>query len=200
MATVNVLKYLKRKKSGKYDDPVVYIGAEQRFVSPMRGSNNNNLEEQNILGVDFIATSHWDANGTTLITRQEFRNDATVSEYYVLEIYKYNAPGGGGEFTDNELILNSNKIYFKDIGMVIEDDQAEFQNGTINNQVIIPVEGQNDSGTINPSEQSGYIKTEEEFLYYINKSGTKILISSKALYKKEENGTTYIKSVISKAV
>ena len=53
MASANVLKYFKRKKSGNYEEPV-YIGAEQRFVSALRGTNNHNLEEQSILGHDCI--------------------------------------------------------------------------------------------------------------------------------------------------
>ena len=196
MASVNVLKYLKRKKSGGvgYDEPV-YIGAEQRFVGALRGTANGNLEEQSILGSDFIATSYWE--DTTFIIRQEFRNESQTSGYYVLEIYKYNGEGGGGQFSDNELLLNSDKIYFRDISMVITDNDAQFRGSAPNSDVLIPAESQGGITPL-PGEESGYTKTQEEILSYVGKGGITTRISIKALYKKEEGGKTYTKSIISR--
>ena len=61
-----VIRYLKRKSSSGFESPT-YLGAEQRFVSALRNSSVNNLEEQYILGTDTYIETYVDAQGNKIV-------------------------------------------------------------------------------------------------------------------------------------
>lgn len=188
MASVNILKYLKRKKSGTYESPV-YIGTDQRFITAIRGTSNNNLEEQNLLGLDCIKTSYWE--NTTLCTRTEFRSESKTNEFYFLETREYNAAANGQIFGDT-VQFDTDLIYFENVDVVIESDKSYFEGEA----VVIPSDLQNAEVITLSLEDEGFKKTREDHLYYRNKNNVDIEVSIKTTYKKEENGITTVKSII----
>lgn len=200
MASISVLKYLKRKKSGRYETPV-YIGAEQRFVGALRGTNNNNLEEQSILGFDCITTSYWE--GTTFCEKKEFHDGTKTNEFYILESRIYNV-ASDSQFLNENIQFATDKIYFEQNGVLltIESDEALFQNTeSSNGTVAIPQKlGSNSASGIStiaePLAEDDFRKTKEDILYYKNKSNTLIEVSSKVTYEKEVNGVTTTKSIV----
>lgn len=90
-----IISMLKHKTSTGDFNPL-YLGPEQRYVGALRKSNNNNIEEQLLLGVDQIKTS-WD-EGVAKREHIEFRStdDPTETGFYILDSYIY------GEITEVE--------------------------------------------------------------------------------------------------
>lgn len=81
----SVITEIRRKMSGDFETPVK-IGAEQRFITAMLNSHNNNLEEQTIMGVDNIVTS-WTNDKIHYTTTKFFDGDITHltnNGYYIL--------------------------------------------------------------------------------------------------------------------
>lgn len=88
--TQSIVTEIRQKTSGGFETPVK-LGANQRFVSALLNSHNNNLEEQSILGVDCLETS-WSVNDVDYITKKFYNGDLTsVSNngYYILFITDY---------------------------------------------------------------------------------------------------------------
>jgi len=88
--TQSIVTEIRRKTSGGFETPVK-LGADQRFVSALLNSHNNNLEEQSILGVDCLETS-WSVNDIDYVTKKFYNGDLTsVSNngYYILFITDY---------------------------------------------------------------------------------------------------------------
>lgn len=93
MAANEVMRYLRRKSENGFDEPITYIGAEQRFVTPLKNSGDNSLEEQLILGTDTYTETYVDSNGNLKIeTSYHVNSDEhnNLSDYYkvVSTIYK----------------------------------------------------------------------------------------------------------------
>jgi len=87
-----VVKEIRRKgASGDFENPVK-IGADQKFVSSLLNSHNNNLEEQSILGVDCFAIE-WQDDDIGYITKRYVDGQDTegISEegYYILFVTDY---------------------------------------------------------------------------------------------------------------
>ena len=61
-----VVRYLRKKTNGGYTEAPTYLGSEQKFVGALRNSNDNNLEEQFLLGTDCL-TTEWEDNGNSYI-------------------------------------------------------------------------------------------------------------------------------------
>lgn len=100
MATLNVIKSVQQKDSqGSYNSPV-FFGAEQRFVGALRQSNNNNLEEQSILGLDCITTEFVNDDYVRII-KKEYRNANVESDYYILDIEVYDDTGSSNAYVDD---------------------------------------------------------------------------------------------------
>ena len=78
-----VIRYLRRKSSSGFESPT-YLGAEQRFVSALRNSSVNNLEEQYILGTDTYSETYVDEYGNKIVETSYHINDAmhSVTDYY----------------------------------------------------------------------------------------------------------------------
>ena len=86
MSSSEVIKFLRRKTITGFDEPISYLGAEQRFVGPLRNSNNNNLEEQFLIGSDCYTESYIDPDtGDTIIKKEYHTNNAVnpVNYYYI---------------------------------------------------------------------------------------------------------------------
>lgn len=92
MASFDIVKELTRKgTNGDFETPVP-IGTEQKFVSPLLNSQNNNLEEQSLLGVDCVTTI-WEetVDDVTIVkTVKKFYNAAdgaaVPNKFYILFI------------------------------------------------------------------------------------------------------------------
>ena len=65
----DVIKYLRRKSSSGTFEPISWIGAEQRFVSALRNSGVNNLEEQYIIGTETYTVEYQDENQNDIIEK-----------------------------------------------------------------------------------------------------------------------------------
>lgn len=193
MASANIIKYLKRKKSGGYEEPV-NIGAEQRFVTALRGTNNNNLEEQNILGSDCITTSYW--KNSVLYEIREFRDSSRTSNYYVMKSQVYNDTA-----MTSFSILNTTVQWVEDV-LQFTSDRAQFEsNGTL---LTIKGDASFDlsSGTLIIAEKSdsdteeGTYLVRQDILYYINSSGNEVKVSTKKTFETVEDGKTVTKYII----
>lgn len=102
-----IVSMFKRKNDAGTLDPL-YIGPDQKFVGPMRKSNNNNMEEQFLLGVDRIVTTWVDEETGVLRRRMEFRDndDPTETDYYILDSFIYeDSEGKGNVFVDDDDLM-----------------------------------------------------------------------------------------------
>ena len=76
MANMEVVKFFRRKTNNGYDAPT-YLGAEQRFVSGLRNSSVNNLEEQFLIGTDTYTEKYIDKDGNKVIETSYKINDGS---------------------------------------------------------------------------------------------------------------------------
>lgn len=113
-----------KQKSDNGDFNPLYLGPEQRYIGALRKSNNNNIEEQLLLGVDRIITS-WNEDN---VTREhiEFRDNEDPNEtgYYILDSYIYGETSEAGNISDaiiegNALIFNADAVQLND--NILED-------------------------------------------------------------------------------
>lgn len=113
-----------RQKSDNGDFNPLYLGPEQRYIGALRKSNNNNIEEQLLLGVDRIITS-WNEDN---VKREhiEFRDNEDPNEtgYYILDSYIYGETSEAGNISDaiiegNALIFNADAVQLND--NILED-------------------------------------------------------------------------------
>lgn len=196
MATLDVIKSLRRKIDDKYE-VAIPIGVEQRFVAPLRGINNNNLEEQLLLGTDLITKNYW--LGSTFCETVEYRNKSVLNDYYIVERRSYNA-AADAQFVHESTVFSTEAVYFvNNVSgkhgqmVVIESDLAEFQN----NDTTLAVSAMFDDDPTNDGlDEEGYRKVLEEILYYKNSSGNTIEVAVRTTSEKEEDGITYTKSII----
>ena len=85
----NVIKKIKTKNNDSFSS-TMYLGAEQRFIGALRGSNNiDNLEEQYIIGVDCITWEKWSGTDHKHTIIKEFRNGEQSTDYYKI-VCEYN--------------------------------------------------------------------------------------------------------------
>lgn len=111
-----VIKQIKQKNNSSFSSPI-YLGAEQRFVGALRGSNVDNLEEQYIIGVDCITTEEW--NDTTHRIIKEFRNSEQSTSYYklIIEItneQNSNIANGTLTVSDFDDVVRTETLFFID--------------------------------------------------------------------------------------
>jgi len=118
-----IISMLKQKSDNGNFSPL-YLGPEQRYIGALRKSNNNNIEEQLLLGVDRIITS-WNEDN---VKREhiEFRDNEDPNEtgYYILDSYIYGETSEARNISDaiiegNALIFNANAVQLND--NILED-------------------------------------------------------------------------------
>lgn len=189
----SIIKEIRQKtSSGDFGSPT-NIGAEQRFVSALLNSHNNNLEEQNILGSDCV-TITWqdDEENIQYVTKKFYNGDlSSVSNkgYYILFATYYDKKEF--YFENKTLFLPEyeiSKAAFRQIddNLVLRGEDSDIY--SINN-VTNMVE-------INPSfktikEEVLCLRTDISDTSDIQ-SNSDILISEKKTIYKNENGKTYI--------
>lgn len=183
MAIGNVVKMLRTKNASGFSSPS-YIGAEQYFVSPIRGSSSNNLEEQLLIGIDCETTSWTEADGTKRITK-EFRKEDTVSNYYKLEIYQYTNSSILEEYIGYVDGVLSFKINEADV------DTTEIDDGVlkIENSSIYGLDAE-DRLTVNP-----VMTAELQELYFVSDTDV-TLVTTKRILKIFNDGNEIVKEII----
>ena len=110
--TQSVIKEIRQKTPTGFSGPI-YIGPEQKYVSALLNSHNNNLEEQFILGTDCLIVS-WEDGDVKYITKKFFdSNTATVSPdgYYILFIADYS-----DSLMTADFYFRNNELYLPDFG------------------------------------------------------------------------------------
>ena len=116
----DVVRYFRRKGSTGFDEPVTYLGAEQRFVNALRNSNDNNLEEQYLLGTDTYTEVYEDIDGNIIIEKSFHANSNdpafVYTDYYkvITTVYKDNIEDRDFYFDSNKVIMpdDVNKVIF----------------------------------------------------------------------------------------
>jgi len=99
----SVITEIRGKDFGEFEVPI-NLGFEQKNISSLLNSHNNNFEEQSILGVDSYSIM-WTENDTNYTTKKFYNGDlATVSDvgYYILFIENF-----------SKLIVDSNNPTLK---------------------------------------------------------------------------------------
>lgn len=127
-----VVRYLRKKTNGGYTEAPTYLGSEQKFVGALRNSNDNNLEEQYLLGTDCLTTEWTDSNGNLCIKKEYFVQDgvATNTNSYVLNTTIYGAGSIKNTdcyFSNDEFIADSiPDISFNSSGTLMLDNETVY--------------------------------------------------------------------------
>ena len=99
----NVISKLSKKSSTGFDTPYP-IGTDAKYISGVRGTHVNNIEEQFLIGFDCITTTEILEDGTEFVI-QEFRDDTVTQEYYIIEIHNF------ANFETAKHFLKKNALY-----------------------------------------------------------------------------------------
>lgn len=183
----DVISSFKRKNdSNGYDD--YPLSPEQRFVKALRKSNNNNLEEQFLMGVDNIITA-WEEND---VQREviEYRSteDELETDYYILDSYKYTRQ----EDMDTNVCVEGDDLVFDNrLCNVAVVDEALVDNQGNNFMVYDP-----STGSLNLAVDYVMFR---EYLKYKQPNGTLVNVSTKTQSRRYLNdiyNKTVTKSII----
>lgn len=168
-----VVKYFRRKSSSGFNEPITYLGAEQRFVGALRNSGVNNLEEQFILGTDTYTETYTDTNGNQVIETSYHINDSThaLTDYYkIISVIYKNGSANEDFYFDNEIVK-------------LPDDPTEvlFGDGTTAYPNLNEVYGEKATTFIFDSNEvkiypSSYTVIRKDELHYISNNGTNDLL------------------------
>ena len=99
----NVISKLSKKSSTGFDTPYP-IGTDAKYISGVRGTHVNNIEEQFLIGFDCITTTEILEDGTEFVI-QEFRDDTVTQEYYIIETHNF------ANFETAKHFLKKNALY-----------------------------------------------------------------------------------------
>ena len=99
----NVIWKLSKKSSTGFDTPYP-IGTDAKYISGVRGTHVNNIEEQFLIGFDCITTTEILEDGTEFVV-QEFRDDTVTQEYYIIETHNF------ANFETAKHFLKKNALY-----------------------------------------------------------------------------------------
>ena len=174
-----VIRYLRRKSSSGFESPT-YLGAEQRFVSALRNSNVNNLEEQYILGTDTYSETYVDEHGNKIVETSYHINDTihSLTDYYkiISTTYTNGIVNEDFFFDNNNLKLLNDSVLFGD-GSTSYPNENELY-GESNKIFAID----NSEMKIYPSS---YTTIKKEELHYISNNGaTDLLVLTKTTGKR----------------
>lgn len=187
--TNEVIRYLRRKDAVGFNEPISWLGAEQRFVGPLRNSNVNNLEEQYVLGTDTYTVTYQDNQGNTVIEKSFCITDDedldNASEYYKIKttIYKNIRPESDVYFDGNDVNLSNrdNDISFgdpegsySDVYAVYFLDETKYSFDENGNLQIASVD----------STSSDYATSRKDELYFIKSGQADLLVLIKMTEEK----------------
>jgi len=169
----NIVKYVRRKNGPESYDSPINFGTKPCFVSPIRNSHLNNLEEQILLGTDDYMITKEDSDGNIIIeqnfcaanlefnpeTKNYYKMISTI--YQDVEMYSDVAFHGDAlEFSDKL----KDAVKFGD-GIAPYDDETTvyFINTDSENKKF---DWGEDGININ-DPLGGYAKTREDQLYFV---------------------------------
>ena len=185
--TDNIVTQVRRKNTSGFDAPF-FIGSSAKYVTGVRGSNVNNIEENFLLGTDCITTKEELSNGT-IHTIIEYRDDNTDSNYYILESYQYQS---------DDFIFDTH--YFTSTGETfkIPNDASDniYQNETLIGVDINAYSFSNDDETL--VAVNNIPVACEQTLKFVNDEGTLVIVARKYIYSKyyADGGKVIQKQVI----
>lgn len=188
------------------------IGAEQRFIGALRASNNNNLEEQLLLGPDCI-TQRWTDNNKTYVVKTFWNGQDELTEgcYSIETVYDYIVLSSVGQFG----IITNGLEYTIDpsiygIKLQEKDDNTGTSYGTIvfENGVITPESKEELSQLLTDNTsififQNGTTANEYKYIInppsilsrtdtlYFNKNNKKYFIAKKEIFVTQRNKISY---------
>lgn len=178
-----------RQKSDNGNFSPLYLGPEQRYVGALRKSNNNNIEEQLLLGVDRIITS-WN-EGDTIREHIEFRDNEDPDEtgYYILDRWIYGETSEiEEEDIDNDAFIKDNTLMFNTGIVQQNDDKLE----DLKNDGFMVIN--NDENSLLLSSTFILLK---DVLKFKQSNGDILNVSQKITTKKYDNdGKSIIKEII----
>ena len=177
-----VIRYLRRKSSSGFESPT-YLGAEQRFVSALRNSSVNNLEEQYILGTDTYSETYVDEQGNKIVETSYHINNTmhSVTDYYKIISTTY-----------TNGIINED-FFFDNDSLKLPNDSVLFGDGSTSHPNENELYGEsNKIFAIDNSEMkiypSSYTTIKKEELHYISNNGaTDLLVLTKIIGKRYED-------------
>ena len=117
MTESNVISQFKIKTIEGNETPIP-IGPELKYIGSSFGSNNNNLEEQMLMGVDKITTTSYDLDQGAQVTETKFCDNNRESGYYILKQIVYTDPDD--KYADTDLALLNFKN--KDANLKVENN------------------------------------------------------------------------------
>lgn len=201
MASGKVIRYIKQKlDDGGFDSPL-YLGSETRFVSSMRGTNLNNLEEQLLIGCDTITEEWIDEDGNTRISKK-FQDSSISFGYYRLDsiIYSKENISSSDFFIEKDETNESLVLYLPDditeqeISSELRGETTETVNYNIfyANNIDTYAIGNN---TLSVSPSSGFL-IRKDILYFISAEATSVVIEKETTQGYTAQGKKILKEKI----
>lgn len=190
-STATVFSFVNKKDEYGNFSPL-YLSPEQRFIKPTRSSNNNNLEEQLLLGTDRIITS-WQEDEVTYREHIEFRSNEDISDtdYYILDtyIYDYKAGDESSVSYDLEVVINDGYLTFEKSGYC-----------SIDGDILIDDKGEGFMSYIDTEKTILFFPLymiKKDILKFKQSSGTILDVSQKiTTTNSDDEGRTYVKEII----
>lgn len=174
MAAKEVISQVKKKvrtTGGQVTYVDFPIGPELKYIGTLLSSNNNNLEEQLLLGTDRIVTEWRDKDDQDRDIDKvvvEFRRDSDENEYYILDTTDQTPSGG---IIDGTVSVDGRTAHFENImsynnGRAVEreyNDWLWFEDNAIN--------------------MTTKALMKEDVLKYKNSAGVEIPVATKKTHK-----------------
>jgi len=180
-----VITQVRRKNSIGFDSPLP-IGTSAKYVTGIRGTGVNNIEENILLGYDLITTTEVNPiEGVNHIIK-EFRKEEDENDYYYIDIYEYTDYTNYKRwFRNNVLFISTDDVEFDDVDHnFLMNDPSVYE---INDHSLLM------DNSESPDEKAIYIAV----LHYINAEDDDISVSKLIRYSaKTENGKVVQKQII----
>ena len=183
--TDNIITQMRRKNASGFDTPF-FIGSAAKYITGIRGTNVNNIEENMLIGVDCISTEEV-LQGDVIHLTIEYRDEDTTKNYYILDSYEYK------EYSSDKRYFSGEKLM-----LPLDSNDNDYQDETLlgidlNTYSILD---NNIFNIINNEEPVSPIICEQT-LKFVNNEGNTISVAKKTIYAKyTEDGKTIQKQVI----
>ena len=128
MAINNLISHICEKDANGNFDNIFYLSPKLRYAKPLPTSNNNNLEEELLLGEDKIITKGYDSTINAYKQTIEFRRDADTGDYYELEILDYTETEGEPEI---DITVENTKMIFQLVKEAIHNQETLIKKYTL---------------------------------------------------------------------
>lgn len=181
--TADVVRYFRRKGTSGFTEPITFLGSEQRYVTALRNSGVNNLEEQYILGTDTYTEVYTDKDDNIIVEKSFHVNSNSNSVY--TDYYKVKTT----VYKDN---IQDKDFYFNGDTMMMPDDinTIIFGNGSVSYPDLDTLYGIDSSifsfnGDTFSVYPSNFITIRKDELFFITNNGAIIKpVLTKTISKK----------------